>query len=202
MVSGVTDTSGYLKIALGSGGTISGDQTFTGNVTIQGNLTFGDAAVDTLDINGNVTHTPVAIATGVTVPWTFTGATDTGMTASTERPDYKWDGGRTVTWATGAIASQRQYQFLRETLAFAGASTITNAATVYIDNAPAVGANATITNAYSFWIDAGTMRYDDNIALGTVLATMGNVPAGGTAAQNEWIRISVAGNVRYIPCWA
>lgn len=39
-------------------------------------------------------------------------------------------------------------------------------------------------------------------ALGTTLATIGNVPSGGTASQNEWITVKVAGNTRYIPVWA
>jgi hypothetical protein len=51
---GQTDGSGYLKVALGSGGTISGDQTFTGSVTIQGDLNFGDASTDDLSIIGDV----------------------------------------------------------------------------------------------------------------------------------------------------
>jgi len=51
---GQTDTSGYLKVALGTGGTISGDQTFTGSVTIQGNLDFGDTSADVLTIYGQL----------------------------------------------------------------------------------------------------------------------------------------------------
>ena len=35
-MAGSTDSNGYLKVAIASGGTISGDQTFTGNVTIDG----------------------------------------------------------------------------------------------------------------------------------------------------------------------
>lgn len=39
-------------------------------------------------------------------------------------------------------------------------------------------------------------------ALGTVLAIIGNIPTGITATQNQWLKIKVAGNIRYIPLWA
>ena len=38
-------------------------------------------------------------------------------------------------------------------------------------------------------------------ATGTVAATIGNIYTGGTAAQTEWLKVKVNGNVRYIPLW-
>jgi len=50
--------------------------------------------------------------------------------------------------ATGALASQSAVKILAPTYSFVGASTITDAATLYIDAAPTAGTNATITNPY------------------------------------------------------
>lgn len=44
---------------------------------------------------------------------------------------------------------------MRPTYAFAGASTIDTAATLVVQNAPAAGTNATITNPLALWIQAG-----------------------------------------------
>lgn len=63
-MAGITDLDGYLKITLGSGGVISGDQTFTGNVTIEGDLTFGDASIDNFSINGSVSYDTGSAITG------------------------------------------------------------------------------------------------------------------------------------------
>lgn len=51
-------------------------------------------------------------------------------------------------------------------VAGAPTETITNAATVYIAGAPAALSNAAITNAWAFWIDAGSARFDGSIDLG------------------------------------
>lgn len=93
------------------------------------------------------------------------GAASTGVTASTEAPDVAFNLARTVTWATGALTNQRVVKIVAPTLAFVGASTVTNAATVYIDNAPTAGTNATITNAYALWVDAGATRLDGRLGL-------------------------------------
>ena len=90
-------------------------------------------------------------------------AASTGQTISTEISFVHFDLGATTTWATGALADQRCVFFEAPTLAFAGASIVTRAATVYIDRAPQAGALATITNPYAFWVDAGNVRFDDDI---------------------------------------
>ncbi len=41
--------------------------------------------------------------------------------------------------------------------------TTTDAATVYIANAPAAGSNETLTNPWALWVDAGNVRIDDNL---------------------------------------
>lgn len=121
---------------------------------------FGDA-----ELRGSLTVSALANASGARALLTVTGAADTGVTASTEQSDGYFNGARTVTWATGALTNQRVWRFAAPTLAFAGASTVTNAATLYIDRAPQAGTNATITNAYALWVDAGTTRLDGTVLL-------------------------------------
>lgn len=66
---------------------------------------------------------------------------------------------------TGAIALQRTFRIAAPTYAFVGASTITDAATLYIDGPPVAGTNATITKAYAAWI-GGDTRVDGLIFTG------------------------------------
>ena len=134
------------------------------------------------------TLAPTAITSGVRVPLTLTGAADTGITASTEQADAFFNGARTLTFATGAITAQRSFKFAAPTLAFAGASTITNAATVYIDAAPSAGTNATITNAYALWVDAGITRLDGGVVLGSTLTLGGSVTCG----SNDLLGVGIA----------
>jgi len=62
--------------------------------------------------------------------------------------------------ATNAVANS----FGRPTFAATNATvTMTNAATVYIANAPAAGTNVTLTNAYALWVDDGAARFDGNV---------------------------------------
>lgn len=109
------------------------------------------------------TFAPAVMASGARTALTVTGAADTGVTASTEQSDVYVNLARTVTWATGALTNQRAVRIAAPTLAFAGASTVTNAATLYVDRAPQAGTNATITNAYALWVDAGASRLDGTL---------------------------------------
>lgn len=100
---------------------------------------------------------PTAATSGVTTALTVTGAADTGQTASTEKNLVYINAARTVTWATGAIAAQREVRISSPTYAFVGASTIDTAATFSIDGAPVAGSNATITNKLAMKIIAGAV---------------------------------------------
>lgn len=67
----------------------------------------------------------------------------------------------TSTAASGTVATGTFNSFARPTYAATNTSvTVTDAATVYIANAPAAGTNVTLTNAYALWIDAGKSRFD------------------------------------------
>jgi hypothetical protein len=87
------------------------------------------------------------------------------------------------TAASGTAASAVFSSFGQPTLAATNASvTTTDAATVYIANAPAAGTNQTITNAYALWIDAGRIRYDETASASVGTASTHKVPIniGGT----------------------
>jgi hypothetical protein len=84
------------------------------------------------------------------------------------------------------------------------AKTITNAATVAIHGPPVGTSSATITNAYSFWVQSGTVRTDGGITPGGGAAsTLANIGGSGptTAAQFKWIPWSVDGQAGFIPFW-
>jgi len=65
--------------------------------------------------------------------------------------------------ATNAVIHSFAVPQLRATNATV---TTTNAANVYIAGAPSASTNQTITNAYSFWVDAGATRLDGQVLLG------------------------------------
>ena len=97
--------------------------------------------------------------------WTFDKTAETGRTASTEVNEFLLDLDATQQWATGALATQRTTLIKAQTLSFVGASTVTNAATLAIDAAPIAGTNATITNAYALWVQAGKTKLDGGVEI-------------------------------------
>jgi hypothetical protein len=95
-------------------------------------------------------------------------------------------------WAAGALTTQREFVINAPTYRFAGASTITNAATLTVTGAPIAGTNATITNSMAFWVQAGMTHlagglrvdssvYNDGGAIKHARVTTGSVGAGSTA---------------------
>ena len=100
------------------------------------------------------------------IGWSFTPGNKTGTPSTT--------GGITnyaaSTWTDNATANSGTatawtgHSFQRPTLAASNTSvTTTDAATVYVANSPLAGSNETLTNAWALWIDAGNVRFDDNI---------------------------------------
>lgn len=145
------------------------------------------------DLVGALTITRAAPAANPSVPTylTITGIADTALAAGVEAPDVVLNLARTVQFATGALTNQRAVKLLAPTYAFVGASVLTTAATLYIDKAPAAGANATITNAYSLWVDDGLARFDGTI---TCPHTGTNSERFGAGATASGTRGTVVGN--------
>lgn len=138
--------------------------------------------------HGGITVAQAAVSTGVPQLLSLTGGSHTTMTASTE-VNFVDVNQTSVQWATGAIASQRAYRFRNPTLTFVGASTVTSAATVSIDAAPTAGTNATITNSYALWVQAGATLLGGAFgcngaspaSLQTSVLLTNNVTSGGSA---------------------
>lgn len=138
---------------------------------------------------------------------TVAGAEDTGVTASTEQSDVHFDLDRTVTWATGALATQRAVRIAAPTYAFAAASTITNAVTVDISGAPVAGTNATLTHSYALRVASGASLFSGAVGVGgapnskaalTVTSTtQGFLPPRMTGVQRDAISAPTAGLVIY-----
>lgn len=144
---------------------------------------------------------------GTQTALTVTGAADTGVTASTEQADVYFNLARTVTWATGALTTQRAVRIAAPTYAFAAASTVTTAVTVDISGAPAAGANATLTTAYALRVASGASLFSDSVGVGgapdstaalTVTSTtQGFLPPRLTTTERNAITSPTAGLVIY-----
>lgn len=119
------------------------------------------------------------------------GAANTGVTASTEASDVAINLSRTVTWATGALTNQRAVKITAPTYAFVGASTITNAVTVFIEGAPNAGTNATITNGYALFVGSGTTKLGGDLVLGGAVTCGSNDFTGIGIANAQVVRGAV-----------
>lgn len=144
----------------------------------------------------------------------ITGGAHTTLAASTEAIDLKFNLSHTVQFSTGALATQRAALFQAPTYAFVGASTLTDAATLAVTGAPIAGTNATITNAYALWIQAGLTKLDGglsisgaagNVLSGTYTPTLTNVANldASTAYACQYMRVgntvTVSGKVDVDP---
>jgi hypothetical protein len=147
-----------------------------------------------LNVTGGWTQmVPTVSASATTSKFSLTPGADTGTTASTEAFDVDFNFSRIRTWATGALATQRAMRIKPPTYAFGGASTITSAATFAVEGAPIAGANATITNAYALWVQAGGVRFDGTFGFGktpvgvqsTTGTATGFTAGGGTAVTDS-----------------
>lgn len=174
---------------------------FTGSVVfsdIRAGNTGGTAVTTDITMNGGRTFAIVGDpqTTGSPNAFSISGRAHTTLTASAEASDVLWSLNRVVQFATGALTNQRAVRILAPTYAFVGASTITNAATLYIDNAPVAGTNATITNRYALWVDAGLARFDGD---GTnIFEIDADATAPGAAAGRIPFLDTSSGSTRYI----
>lgn len=140
----VTGILGQVALAVQNAG---GTATFMGVV---GSVT-DDAAV--VGLSSHVAISAIAGSSAAVTSETLlvTGAANTGITASTEVSQARFNFAQTRTWATGALALQRTVRVDAETLAFVAASTVTDAVTLAISGPPIAGANATITQPWAAW---------------------------------------------------
>lgn len=96
-----------------------------------------------------------ALTGAVVTDFQVTAASNTALTASTERLTIDIGSG-SQQWATGALTTQRFNLYRQPTINFVGSSTVTTAANVYISGAPIKGTSATITSSSALYIDSGS----------------------------------------------
>jgi len=73
----------------------------------------------------------------------------------------------TTTSASGTAAMFTHVNIEAPRLLATNASvTTTDAATLYINNAPTAGTNQTLTNQYALWVDAGLVKFDGALTVG------------------------------------
>jgi hypothetical protein len=123
-----------------------------------------------------------AAAAGSPTMLTLTAPAHTTLATGAEASDVNVNLARTVQFATGALATQRAFVVRAPTYAFVGASVITTAATLAITDAPVAGTNATITNAFALWVQAGLASLDGGILSPTL--TGGTGAAGSLTLQS------------------
>jgi len=141
--------------------------TLSGTVRVQVNSAGNFLIGGTAD-NARLSVTRDA-ATGTVLPLVlFTSAADTALTASTESTSINFNLSATRQFATGALATQRAFRVQAPTYSAVGASTITTAVTLAIDNAPQAGANVTITNPYAIRVAAGAVKFGGKLGVNGV----------------------------------
>jgi len=155
----------------------------------------------------NVTNGIFSFTPAVTTNPTFTA----GLAISGSMSATAWGttgvGFRTVsttytdaTSPAGTVANNMVHAISAPTLAAPNAITYTNAATMYIANAPTAGANVTLTKPYSLYVANGTAYFGSSTAASSTttgaVVVNGGLGVGGTVYANNFVgNISITGNV-------
>lgn len=175
------------------GATYTGTLTSTGATTIastSANLTLNAGGFNTMNFQVNasnwlsstgavLTYTPSASNTSK--HYSFSGATDSALTASTDISVGSFLGGsNTRTHATGSLTLQRDWVMTGATHAFAAASTATDIAT-FGYALPGCGTNGTCTNVSGLYHASTALT-----ATGTITNSYGVNVASDTGATNNY----------------
>lgn len=172
--------SGVFKTSTGAATFGGSSNTFTNGLT----TTLIGSGASLLSVTGNGFSLQQS-AVNATPPYLLeaVGGAHTNLLSGTEIYDVYFDLSRTVQHTSGALATQRALFIDAPTYSFTGSSTITNAATVAIGSAPVAGTNATITNAYALWVQAGTTALDGGAKItGSITGTY-NIAGTPTATS-------------------
>jgi hypothetical protein len=161
-ISGATSGGTAILLNLG-GGLDQGIERIGGSLTFNveaGNYyrfrTAGNERI-TIDPVGNISFQNGAQSGNPGPMFAFIPASHTSLNAGTEQSVSKYFSS-TYTWNTGSLSTQRFHLFFAPTIAFSGPSTVQDAATVAISGAPTAGTNATISNNFALWVQAGGIR--------------------------------------------
>jgi hypothetical protein len=136
---------------------------------------------------GQLHVTRAAVAANPTSPTYLKveAVADTAMTAGTEVVDVLFDCSRTLQFSTGAITAQRAWKLLAPTYGFVAASTVTDAATLYVDRQPQAGTNATLTSSWAIWVDDGPSRFDGPVQAFNFANAVANKTANYTLTASD-----------------
>lgn len=149
----------------------------TGTLDLDGNRLILDAANSTWlssPINRAIDFTSVGSKTGTPSNLGSILAVGNGAHVFTDN----------ATAASGTATVYTTHSFSRATLIASNTLvTTTNAATVYIEDAPGAGTNETITNSWALWVDAGRCKFDDSIVLANA-KLLQSVNNAGTTTVN------------------
>lgn len=150
-----------------------------------------------------VDRTPTSVSyyngtatSGAVVGYLFTSSSNTGQTASTNIPGFLFTTGSRQ-WATGAITTQEEVRITSPTYSFVGASTITNAYTLFV-NSPTAGTNATITNNYAAGFNGNVILNTSSarLWLGDMAVSSTNYALGYTATNEISLNSGAIGRIR------
>jgi hypothetical protein len=125
-------------------------------------ITTGGTQAVTVNANGDMEVIGRLRSSGnqSVISWTTTGVSfDIAAATFTD----------TSSAATATVDSRASSSINRPTFASTNAITVTNAATLYINNSPLAGSNTTISNAYSLWVDNGNCLFDNDVTINGTL---------------------------------
>jgi hypothetical protein len=187
--SGSEDSA--LGITLQVGGAGTGVLTVTAPTAGVTTLTAAGSATASLNLvgAGGIAIAPTVVTSGSQTAFKVTSAANTTQAAGVNAPAVDLNLAATVQFATGAMAALTAIRVSAPTYTFVGASTVTNAATLYIDAAPSVTAPSTATNSYAILVAAGNVRFGDNIITGGNLSFAGAAPSISATAANEGVAL-------------
>jgi hypothetical protein len=159
------------------------------------------ALVGLAAVNGTSTNTTradgaPALDQAIAPAWTgahnFNEARTIASGASAVLDDVKVAANTTTVTGTTNITTAKGFNkvsIYKPTITDSSAVTITNAATLYIEDAPAVSGSAVITNPYALWVGNGNTKLNGTLTIagGTVNAGTG-FQIGGAAANGQFLR--------------
>lgn len=219
--SGASSATGVQVVSAAAGSGVTVTATSSGAAE---NLTLTSLGSSTLNLNGGtnailqvannnrvvVSSTSMAMtnwsvsATAASPRFSWVGAADSSLTASTEAPSIYWNLGQTRTHAAGTIALQRDYRITCTDHAFASASTLTIDGCLSIDLSTGASANATIPTIADIYIPSvaltGTKTASYNIYAAANTGATANYAAAllgavGIGTANPKSELDVFGNV-------
>ena len=164
-------TAMSLTLSTGGGSVAFNSNSAYGTLYVNGNGQFNTTSTTGTGINvggtsfftGPVTHNPTTTVASAT----SAALDDIGITSTTTTVT----GSTNITTATGF----NKVSIYTPTYTDGSAVTISNAATLFVQNAPTAAGSVTITNAYALWVAGGTSLFGGNL----LVSTTAGITSGG-----------------------